>query len=125
MCPDQIWLTRHVGRLSIEEAAALCGVSPRTWRRYENGQTPIPVGLARLLSICAAGTLPGAGRGWDGWRIFRGELLSPERVAFTPGEIRSLPYLHALVRELRGQLMKPACPGPWAPSNVVPFRRDP
>lgn len=124
MTGEQVWFLRHVGRLTIEEASRLCGVSPRTWRRYEHGETTIPPGLALLLKVCAGGALPTDSSSWAGWRMFRGELYSPEGLAFRPGDIRSMPYLHALVAELRAQLRRPSLDiNPWANGNVIPFPR--
>lgn len=37
-------------------------------------------------------------RTWSGWAVRAGVLVSPEGWTFRPGEIRSIPFLHAQIR---------------------------
>lgn len=87
-------------------AAAMCGISFRQYMRYENGQANIPESNYRLMQIMGAGQLEPINRRWAGW-ILKKDLISPENVTYTPGEIKSLPYLYALIAELREQLNRP------------------
>lgn len=91
----------YFGGMTPNDARALCGVSRRTWGRWMRGLARVPRSALLLLRICAQGELPAAGPEWDGWRFYRGALLTPEGVEVKPGEIRAMPYLWALVAELQ------------------------
>ncbi len=54
----------HNGRMTITQAAALVGVSPKTLLRWEK-----------------AGKTPRAKRDWRGWRVYREEDIK-ELIAF-------------------------------------------
>ena len=55
---------------------------------------------AELLRVVGAEYFPRlAGRGWMGWRFAQGKLWSPEGHGFSAGDIRALPYVHALAAE--------------------------
>ena len=98
--PEKLYYYRFgCGGLSIQQAADLVGVSKRTYRRWELGKAPIRLAAFRLIKLAASGYLPDPA--WQDWRFYQGALYSPERVKFMPGEIRALPYLHALIAELR------------------------
>ena len=91
----------RIAGLSLEQAAALCGVSVRTIRRWEQ-QGAAPVWFARLLALYSGevGALPGAD-GWQGWRVVRGLLVSPEGDLFRPGQLRGLRWVYGELQELR------------------------
>lgn len=88
---------RLVGLLTPIDAAALCGVHPKTWHRYETGQTRIPWAIYQLLKIQVMGSLPAAaGPAWDGWRWINGRLWDPaDNHWHTPGSIRAWFYVAA------------------------------
>ena len=85
--------------LTHAEVAALCGVSPRTYRRWLCDGNP-PVAALRLLAILA-GLVPWDG--WDGWEVHRGCLFPPgyTRGGIAPGEFFALVFWRQLVTEYR------------------------
>lgn len=93
---------RQVSRLSVAAAANLCGIHRTTLLRQEAGESRVSLAAYRLL-LAAAGFLPGD-PAWQGWRMDGAALWSPEGVRFTAGEVRSIPYLHALISELEREL---------------------
>lgn len=106
------------------------GIDRRTLARWESGRHRIPRMALIALAVGAAGELDAIADthgAWAGWRIIRDQLVSPENVVFTPGDLRALPYLWALLAEFRRQRREAAdaeIPGLGTEfSNVVPFRR--
>jgi hypothetical protein len=66
----------------------LTGVHPVTVRRWKK-LAQVPRWLERLVRVCLRGELGEIDRTWSGWRIVRGELVSPEGWRFTPGAVRA------------------------------------
>ena len=97
LCSADLSLALEAARLLPIDAAAVCGIHRTTFLRQMRGQSPVNVTCYRLLTVLG-GWLPEPFRDW---RITKGALWSPEDIAFEPGEIRSLPYLHALIAEYR------------------------
>jgi transcriptional regulator with XRE-family HTH domain len=79
--------------LNCEAIARALGVDPSTVRRWKRGaRKPPPYALALI-----GGDLGCFSPKWRGWH-FKGDiLLSPEELAFTPGDVRSVPYLKAVI----------------------------
>ncbi|MEW8027429.1 MAG: helix-turn-helix domain-containing protein [Candidatus Thiodiazotropha sp.] len=109
---------RRNARLSSEAAADLCGCHRTTYARMESGSSRVNVACFRLI-MTAAGWLPEPFRGWS---IGQGKLWTPEDISFEPGEIRSIPYLYAIIADYERELGIPNREPPIAP-NVIPFRR--
>ena len=60
--------------------------------------------------------------GFKGWIIKGDQLISPENIIYTSGEIRSIQYLYAIIAELKKQLReKEVLQGGYDYSNVIPF----
>ncbi len=80
---------RMHSRLTVDEAADLCGLHPRSYRRQELGDTRVSLAVYLLLSILA-GCMPWPG--WENWRMVDGELYAPEdlRHSVTQSTIKSL-----------------------------------
>ena len=121
---QMLYSARRNARLTIQEAADLCGIHRTTFERQENGSSKVNTTVFRLL-LMRGGWLPDE---FEGWKIGQGMLWSPEDVSFSPGEIRSLPYLYALIAELKRELKKAngdntKLPEPEIGPNVVPFRK--
>jgi transcriptional regulator with XRE-family HTH domain len=113
---------RRNARLSPEQAAEMCGVHRTTYKRMESGSSRVNVTAFRLL-LLLSGWLPGE---FEGWSIGQGKLWSPEDVSFTPGEIRSIPYLYSIIADYERQLkigIHAPNKKPHIAENVVPFRR--
>ncbi|AOU98027.1 hypothetical protein BI364_08690 [Acidihalobacter yilgarnensis] len=99
---DQIHHQRRLtAGLSEEQAAQIAGVSLRTWRRWERGESPMPTSAWQWFRTVTDG-LPLV-KDWEGWGFKDGKLWSPENEGFTPGQIRSLTYLQALSKAKTGQ----------------------
>ncbi len=77
-------------RLTPAAVAHLCGVSPRTLRRWLQTGDAHPSTL-RLLAILA-GYVPWAG--WQDWEVDNGYLFPPgfRRGGISPGEFWAIPY---------------------------------
>jgi len=92
--------------LTDSEAAKLCGVTEKTWRRWREGPARVPCSVRRLLTHYA-GDVPSTDRSWRGF-IFRGaQLLAPNGEAVTANEIehrrigeQHLAHLEATVKQL-------------------------
>lgn len=89
------------GRLGLSnaEAAALCGVALRTYRRWRSGANP-DASAVRLLAILA-GFVPWDG--WDGWEVHRGCFFPPgfSKGGISPGEFQALVFWRQMVSEYR------------------------
>lgn len=109
---------RRAARLTPSEAAALAGIHRTTYARQEAGTARPSLALFRLLLVLA-GDLPDPA--WSGWCFHRGELFSPEGVAFTPGELRAIPHVYALVAEQARQLGRPVSGKPRDYVGVIPL----
>jgi len=77
--------------IPADQIAALCGVDIATARRWKSGRSRIPVAAKKLL----AGDLGAFGKEWKGWKIVKGEIVSPEGWSYPPGEILAIPFLRA------------------------------
>jgi len=93
---------QSLARLSVDDAAALCGVSRETYRRWGQDRPPNRAAL-RLLAV-RAGYMPWPG--WDGWEVHNGYLFPPgfTKGGFAPGDVLVLPFLYQLISEYRRQL---------------------
>jgi hypothetical protein len=109
----------RVAGMSYQVAADLCGVTTRTIRRWEKaGRCPV-----WFLTLCRAyggrlDALRDSGDGWRGWRLVAGALVSPEGITYTPYEVNSIPWLWAMVNDLRTTLQRETAPGT---QKVLPF----
>jgi hypothetical protein len=86
-------------RLSNAAAAALCGVSLRTYRRWRSEGNP-DVSAVRLLAVLA-GFVPWDG--WEGWEVHRGCFFPPgfSKGGISPGEFQALVFWRQMVSEYR------------------------
>ncbi len=106
---------------SSEDDRAMVGVSRRTWARWRRGQARIPHAVLALIRILVHGELPQGGKNWEGWRFYKGNLISPEGHGYAPGNIRALPYLHALIAELQRCVCQCSTEYQKKKSNIIPF----
>ena len=103
--PGQLYYYRFIcGGLSVDQACSLTGVSRTTYKRWEAGTQRITLAAFRLIKYLVAGYIQS--EEWKNWRFINDGLYSPEDVRFSPGEIRALPYLHALIAELKNTKSK-------------------
>ena len=68
---------------SVKEIARVCGVDITTARRWKRGAICPPLGAVALLE----GDLGFLDPTWSGWRIVRGDLVSPENWIMTMGDV--------------------------------------
>jgi len=94
---------RRYARLTPDEAAKACGIHRTTYARQENDTARVSVAAYRLL-ILLGGHIPG--NEWQGWRLSRGALHSPEGNEYTPGDLYAVHWLHQSVRFLRAELLE-------------------
>lgn len=112
---------------------AITGAHVTTARRWKRAPR-VPAWLARLVRVLIEGELGDVSESWRGWRLVRGELISPEGWTATPGEVRALPLMRQQIalyqveqrlpaqadwitgdyRRLRGALAHDAAPRPRA-----------
>ncbi|WP_295441701.1 helix-turn-helix domain-containing protein [uncultured Thiodictyon sp.] len=121
------------------QAATVCGVSLRTYRRWLCEGNPTPAAV-RLLAILA-GFVPWVG--WEDWEVHHGYLFPPgfSRHGLAPADFHALVFWRQLVSEygrqnaalrvrlaeLEVQLGRPAAApgaGPERGPVVVPFSLD-
>lgn len=120
---DDLKHLRLLGCLSIQQAAALAGVTVRQFRRWEKGESRVPLAALRLLRLACLGDLGALFPEWKGWRLRRHGLLPPgvsEREYRTPGEIAAIPFHRALIAELQKQARQSRPKRPTA--RILPFR---
>ena len=108
---------------SNAQAAIVCGVTLRTYRRWRaNGQPP--VAAVRLLAILA-GFVPWDG--WDGWEVHKGCFFPPgfTRGGISPGEFQALVFWRQQVHEykrqnaaLRARIAELEAPGQSTPDRA-------
>lgn len=77
--------------IPINEIARICGVDLSTARRWKRGATYPPESALMLLR----GDLGMLDPGWSGWRLSRGQLISPEGWEATPGHVRAMKMMNA------------------------------
>ena len=119
--PGDLYDARRNARINTtQEAADVCGIHRTSYERQEKGQSRVNVTVFRLL-LMRAGWLPDP---FEGWSIGQGSLWTPEDVRIDPGEIRALPYLYAMIADLRRRLGERPAPVPAELANVLPFRVD-
>ena len=87
---------------SNQQAATVCGVTLRTYRRWRATGNPNP-GAVRLLAILA-GFVPWDG--WDGWEVHRGCLFPPgfTKGGISPGDFQALVFWRQLVSVQRAKI---------------------
>ena len=95
--------TDSLDGVTAARLVALTGVHESTARRWKV-RLRCPRWLDRLLALCISGELGEVRDAWAGWRLTDGHLVSPEGWCFSPGEIRSIPFLHGQVRIYRSEL---------------------
>ncbi|BAO44393.1 hypothetical protein [Thiolapillus brandeum] len=93
---------QHRAKLTNEQAALLCGVTVRTWRRWKKDNSAQPAAL-RLMAILA-GHVPWSG--WDGWEMHNGYLFPPgfSRNGILPGHLLAIHYERQLLSLLKDEL---------------------
>lgn len=84
----------------VEVLCVLTGTHRTTALRWKKTRR-CPRWLGLLIQLCVEGRLGAIARQWDGWSLRGKHLVSPEGWEFTPGEIRSIPFMYAQIAALR------------------------
>jgi hypothetical protein len=79
---------RHSCLLTQQQTAEYLGVCLRTVRHWDAGRNRVPWSAVRLLRLLRAGDLGGLLEGWEGWRIVRDRLVSPEGRVYCERDMR-------------------------------------
>lgn len=94
-----------LARLSRDQAARWLGVSERTVRRWETGESTTPRAAWLALRLLA-GDLGAMDAAWSGWYLRQGGLWPPgirRSAPITAGDVAALPYLLQLQSEVLRQ----------------------
>ena len=93
--------------LSIDDAAKMLHVTPRTIRYWFAGKVAVPYAAYKLVRVLRWFELPG--KPWAGWHMHSGKLWTPEGHGFTPHDqnwwsllVRQARSATTLYRENRG-----------------------
>ncbi len=108
--------------ITAERIAEWIGCHVTTARRYKRGEEPSKAAL-ELIRLRSTGDLGVVDPEWTGWRLIKGELVSPEGMQFTTGEVRAGPYWRRLAQsyQQRSKLPQQAdwVQGEWTPAREV------
>lgn len=112
---DAFHLARKRAGLTVDKAAFMLDVTPRTIRNWENETSQIPYAAFRLMRLYSGHSLMHAD--WEGWSIYRGELVSPTGRGFAPYQLNYLGnYLWMAKQWLKDRktlkTLKPSIPEP-------------
>ncbi len=93
--------------LNTRALAELCGVSLRTAERWRS-RGKMPAAYALAVALLRDGDIGVFSPDWRGWRLVRGELVSPERWTFRPGEVAAIPLVSQQLRLYQRLAAEPA-----------------
>ena len=99
--PEYLRMARLEARLTLDDAAKLCGLHHRTYAQQESGKTAVKLAVYRLL-LCKSGLI--LDPAWSGWQFRASRLWSPDDVDYTPGDLLALPWMDQSIRFLRAEL---------------------
>lgn len=83
-------------RVTLENAAEMLHVSPRTVANWESGATRIPYSAFKLFRILTGYELPGTA--WEGWCIRGDTLWSPVNRPFKAQELYYISHYFRMAR---------------------------
>lgn len=86
---------------SINDIARLCGVNPATAARWKSNTTCMPESARRLLSRDLGVFDPA----WAGWTISAGQIVSPEGLAATPGDVLGIQFTQMQLAAWRAETL--------------------
>lgn len=104
----------------VSVLVALTGAHASTARRWKRAAR-VPAWLVLLVGVVWRGELDAISPAWRGWRLVRGELVSPEGWTATPGEVCALPLMRGQIAAYQAAQRLPA-QGDWIEGR---FRRAP
>jgi len=127
IAPDDLAALRLCAGFTAAQAAQLCGVSLRTWRRYEHDAAPA---WALVMFQALRGDLGAISTAWDGWTLQRrtGNLFDANGDEYEPGYLRSFWFRNqqaqayrAEIRALRRKIEKLKDAAPTGAANDAVF----
>lgn len=74
--------------LNRRTCAKFLGVTVRTVQNWDTGARRVPWSVVRLLRLLRQGDLGALEDGWDGFRLVRGKLVTPDGRAFRQEDLR-------------------------------------
>jgi hypothetical protein len=86
--------------LTPEVIAEICRVHVSTARRWKKGEMP-PFAALQLLMLYNGGEIGTVDLKWAGWRLHNGVLISEDGSSFTPGDVRSIPWLRMQIESYK------------------------
>lgn len=89
--------------VTAKELALIAGVHITTARRWKRNPDALPARAEKALRALS-GELGAIDPAFKGWRLIRGEIVSPEGWSFRPGEVRAIPFHRQQIAELRTRL---------------------
>lgn len=78
--------------------AQVCGVALSTARSYKNGTRRPSRAVVTLIQLWKDGRM--LGPEWKGWRVHKGELISPENQVLRQGQVRAFVTCMQLLYEV-------------------------
>ncbi|SMY33878.1 Phage protein [Photobacterium malacitanum] len=72
--------------LTVEMTAKLCFKTPKTVLQWDKGKTIPPI-CKRLMKMYACRDLSPLDDDWEGWKISKGKLITPDGWPLTPNRI--------------------------------------
>lgn len=109
--------------VSAEIIAEITGVHITTARRWKRGEMP-PLSALKVVALHQTGELGTVDLKWNGWKLRDGKLISDDGTCFTPGEVRSLPFLRMQIQsyQLDQRLVRQAdwVSETWSPAPEQP-----
>jgi hypothetical protein len=88
--------------ININEVARICRVSVKTATRWKDGTT-CPPETALMILAADLGCFDAA---WKGWRLYQGNLISPEGWEITKGDVISSPLLRQQLAAFKTELKR-------------------
>src|SRR6202453_2838608 len=88
--------------INVNELARICHVSLKTASRWKDGTT-CPPKSALLLLAADLGCFDAK---WKGWRLYQGNLVSPEGWEITKGDVISSPILRQQLAAFKMELRR-------------------
>lgn len=85
-----------MNNLTINQAAELLHVTPRTISSWESGHSRVPYSAFKLLRLLVNGEL--LSEAWKGWRVRGDTLYTPTGRAFTQYELNYLSHYITMAR---------------------------
>lgn len=95
-------MSESVYGIPADVIASICQVELSTARRWKRGESRIPYSAAALL----LGDLGAFSKVWQGWRVQRDTLISPDGWQISRQDALTVPLMQAQLNAARAELEK-------------------